>query len=211
MDKGRILYFYDALCGWCYGFSGVMNKVWEQYQNQFDFEVISGGMVLGEREGAIGKVAPYIKQAYRQVENHTGVKFGAPFLAKLDEGSQVFSSMPPAIAMSIVKEFAPSQAIPFASAIQRMIYFHGKSPEDATAYQQILAKLNISIDQLADKMLDPYYKSLAIKDFEQTATFGIRGFPSLVLVKNSQTISLLNGYQDYAYLSRKLDYYFQPT
>ena len=78
MENGKfsIIYVYDALCGWCYGFSPVIKQVFEKYQAQFDFEVISGGMILGERQGPIGEVAAYIKGAYKTVEDTTGVKFG---------------------------------------------------------------------------------------------------------------------------------------
>jgi putative protein-disulfide isomerase len=59
----KMLYFYDALCGWCYGFSPVMQKTAEVYQDQFEFQVVSGGMISGSRIGPIGTVAPYIKTA----------------------------------------------------------------------------------------------------------------------------------------------------
>lgn len=40
-------------------------------------------MVLGEREGPVGKVAPYIKQACRAVEEHSGVRFIRAFLEEV--------------------------------------------------------------------------------------------------------------------------------
>ncbi|MFW5762224.1 MAG: DsbA family protein, partial [Cyclobacteriaceae bacterium] len=92
----KIIYCYDALCGWCYGFSPVMEKIHQQYQQDFQFEVISGGMITGERIGPVGEVAPYIKQAYKLVENTTGVKFGDDFLRVLNEGKAIFTSIPPA-------------------------------------------------------------------------------------------------------------------
>ena len=62
-DKPTFFYVYDALCGWCYGFSPVMQNVAAKYDDRLNFEVISGGMVTGPRVGPIGQVAPYIKSA----------------------------------------------------------------------------------------------------------------------------------------------------
>jgi putative protein-disulfide isomerase len=43
--KPKIIYCYDAYCGWCYGFSPVIKELWLKHREQFDFETISGGMI----------------------------------------------------------------------------------------------------------------------------------------------------------------------
>ncbi|HET8830003.1 MAG TPA: DsbA family protein, partial [Pelobium sp.] len=78
-NKLEIIYVYDALCGWCYGFSDVMTKLYHEYKNDFDFEVISGGMILGDREGPISGTAELIKTHLPRVEETTGVVFGQGF------------------------------------------------------------------------------------------------------------------------------------
>jgi putative protein-disulfide isomerase len=40
-----LYYVYDPLCGWCYGFSPVINQLKESMQDEFTIEVISGVMV----------------------------------------------------------------------------------------------------------------------------------------------------------------------
>ena len=128
MEDGKfsIIYVYDALCGWCYGFSPIIKQVFEKYQTQFDFEVISGGMILGERQGPIGEVAAYIKGAYKNVEDTTGVKFGENFVnVVLQEGNLYFSSEKPAIALSVFKTIYPKKAILFAHDLQSAIYHDG--------------------------------------------------------------------------------------
>ena len=104
-DKIKLIYVYDALCGWCYGFSPVIDQFAKKYKNDLTFEVISGGMVTGGRIGSIGEVAGYISWAYKDVENATGIKFGNNFLNKtLKDGKAIFTSIPPAIAMSVFKD-----------------------------------------------------------------------------------------------------------
>ncbi len=49
VQRGRIIYVNDALCGWCYGFSPVITAIHEKYKDELDFEVISGGMVTGSQ------------------------------------------------------------------------------------------------------------------------------------------------------------------
>jgi putative protein-disulfide isomerase len=68
-----LIYCYDAYCGWCYGFSKVIKKIYSEYKNKLEFEVLSGGMILPEEPVAIGATAKYIEGAYKRVEEITGI------------------------------------------------------------------------------------------------------------------------------------------
>ncbi|MEY4661231.1 MAG: hypothetical protein RLZZ42_1183, partial [Bacteroidota bacterium] len=78
--KPTIIYCYDAYCGWCYGFSPVIKNLWQRYNQAFDFETLSGGMIPENATRHISAIAPYIRDAYKTVEETTGVKFGEDFL-----------------------------------------------------------------------------------------------------------------------------------
>ena len=56
-EKTTVLYVFDPLCGWCYGFSPVMVKLNDNYKENVKFVVISGGMVVGDRIGPLGEKA----------------------------------------------------------------------------------------------------------------------------------------------------------
>jgi putative protein-disulfide isomerase len=75
-----VYYCYDALCGWCYGFSPVIKKLAEEYKGKLDFEVLSGGMIMPENTQTIGAMAKYISESYKNVEQLTGTKFGEDYL-----------------------------------------------------------------------------------------------------------------------------------
>lgn len=47
MKKLTLLYIQDALCGWCYGMSPVMQQLYKEHQQDYNFVVLSGGMVRG--------------------------------------------------------------------------------------------------------------------------------------------------------------------
>ena len=103
-----IIYCYDAYCGWCYGFSPVINKIAGEYKDKLEIEVLSGGMMVGEEAMPIEKIGPYIQTAYRRVEELSGIKFGDDFLWHInnpDKSDWVMNSEKPAIALCILKEY----------------------------------------------------------------------------------------------------------
>lgn len=207
MAKTKILYFYDALCGWCYGFSPVIEKLTSEFEDQFDFEIVSGGLSLGKKAGPIGEVAPYIKDgAYKMVEQRCGVKFGEAFCTgPLEEGTMVLNSVPPAIALSVVKALKPEKAFSFGTILHKAIYVDGMHPEDLKWYGKYASEFGFDAEDFNQKMKEPKFKEAAEKDFELAKQFGISGFPSLVAFKDNQAYRISQGYEDYDSLAEKLN------
>ncbi|MFT5915070.1 MAG: putative protein-disulfide isomerase [Flammeovirgaceae bacterium] len=206
MEKGKFIYVYDALCGWCYGFSPVISKIYEEHKSSLEFEVISGGMILGDRIGPIGEVAPYIKNAYKQVEERADVKFGAGFLKGiLEDGKAVFTSIPPANALSAFKEFLPERAVEFAHTLQNAIYSDGIEIENKSVYPLLAEKYGIDSEEFATKMNGEEVAEKARLDFAFSSQLQVSGFPTVFYTKNSSEFFVIaQGYTDYETLAERL-------
>lgn len=199
----KIVYVYDVLCGWCYGFSPVICEFHEKYKDRVGFEVISGGMITGDRIGPIGEVASYINRAYKDVEISTGVRFGQGFLDKtLKEGEAIFTSIPPAIALSVFKSSEQRNSVQFAAALQKAIYFDGIEPENEDAYIQIASDFGLEAATFKAKMKDSFYREKAETDFRTSADLGVTGFPTVFTEKNGTYHKIANGYMPFDSLER---------
>lgn len=201
----KVIYVYDALCGWCYGFSPVIQQLYEAHGDEYEFEVISGGMITGERIGPIGEVAPYIKQAYKEVEQRTGIVFGDAFLENvLEEGSTVFSSIPPSIALAVFKKQRPGEAVRFASRLQKAIYYEGMPPEDWTAYGELATEFGLDGTAFVEAMRSEKGIALAEADFQRAQAFGVAGFPTVIVQNGEDYYLIARGYVDYKTLNNSL-------
>ena len=191
----KIYYCYDALCGWCYGFSPVITAFASQHPD-LPVRVVSGGMITGGRIGPIGEVAGYIGQAYRVVEDRCGVTFGAGFLdGVLKPGTAVFTSVPAAVAMAVFRELLPDRQLDFAASLQRAVYYDGSEPLDLDAYADRAATFGLDRTDFRKRLDAPHYQQLAQEDFEQTARWGVSGFPTVVYDDGSGKLyALARGY-----------------
>jgi putative protein-disulfide isomerase len=209
----NLIYCYDAYCGWCYGFSPVMKQIVEKYKDRLQFEVISGGMILPEQPTSISVMAPFIQQAYKTVEEHTGITFGEDFLWHIfnHEQSDWFpSSEKPAIALAIFKEAFPTQAVEIASDIQYALNFEGRDLTDDEAYRHLLEKYPIEPDVFFQKLHEPKYKELAYHDFATVQQLQIKGFPAVLLQLTSGKFYLLaNGYTPFEVLDERIQHVLQ--
>jgi len=206
MQKPKIIYVFDALCGWCYGFSPVIKAVNENYCDQFNFEVLSGGMMLGEKEGRIGLIAPYIKSAYKQVEETTGIVFGEPFLHELDKGQLYFGSEFPAIGLAVLKSHLPDQAVHLAHELQNCIYFDGKGPSDPEVYRFIAVNHGVDPDLVEKQLQEESFKQAAYYEFALSRQLQVSGYPAaFIQTTDSKFYMIARGYADYETMELRIN------
>lgn len=192
----RLTYYFDALCGWCYGFSPVLAQIQADFGDCVAIEVVSGGLFLGSRVGKINQIAPYIKSgAYKSVEARTGVKFGQPFLDDvLGDGKMTLDSILPAVALCIVKEKAPEKAIEFAGILLAAFYAEGMDSIEKKTFVDCAGRIGLESKQFAAWMEDEKYLAAAQEDFESFQASGLRGMPALVVETEADRMLLANGY-----------------
>lgn len=193
--KGKIIYIYDALCGWCYGFSPVIKKIYEQYQNSFEFEILSGGMVMGERAGLIQpEMSEYILETIPRLEAYAQVKFGEAHKQQLKDGTLYQSSLKPSAALSAFKKILPEKAIFFASDMQYKFFYEGKSLEEDATYEDILRNYDVDLEKFITDINSDQFKYLAHLEFDHVLKLGITGFPALIGKKNNDYFWLSEGF-----------------
>jgi putative protein-disulfide isomerase len=194
----KFIYVYDALCGWCFGFSPVIRKVYETYKDEADFEVISGGMVLHERAGMVDEErATYILSAIPRVEEFTGVKFGDGYKKKLEDRTMFQSSMKPAVALSVFKTYHHKEAVLFATAIQNASFKEGKDLEDDQTYLDLISTTDIDANIFQKQLHNDEFAYAANQDFQHASDMGITGFPALILQRDEQYYLVSRGYQSF--------------
>ncbi len=210
--RSKIIYVYDALCGWCYGFSKVIHACHENHKNDFDFEVLSGGMMTGERVGSINQIAPFIKSAYKTIEETTGIKFGEAYLKHLEEGTMILNSEKPSIALSVFKSILPEQAIPFVHDLQDAIYFDGKDPNENDLYRYLAVNYGIDPDEFEEKLGLEEFKDEAYYDFALAKQLQVQGYPAVLIQRGESNFYLIaKGYTDIDTLEARIKNVMKET
>lgn len=208
-QKPILIYCYDAWCGWCYGFSKVITKIEEEYKDNFDFEVLSGGMILPEQPRHFAPMAKYIQGAYKRVEELTGIEFGDDFLWHVfhpDETDWYPSSEMPAITLCIFKEYHPDKAVQIASDLQYALNFEGRDLTDKEAYRHLLPKYNIAEEEFYTKLKSEEYKQKAYYEFALVKQLKVTGYPTVLLqVTEAKFYLLAQGYTDHESLKARIE------
>ena len=207
--KPVLIYCYDAYCGWCYGFSPVLKQIELKYKNQFDFEILSGGMLINEAVVPIEKTAAFILGSYQRVEELTGIKFGSDFLWHInnpDKSDWQMNSEKPAIALCIFKEYYPERQLEFAFDLQYALNFEGRDLDDDEAYQHLLEKYSIQPEAFYAKLQSEEYLEAAQYEFALCKQLNVTGFPAVLLQQSETKFHLLaKGYIGFEELSERIE------
>ncbi len=210
-----IYYCYDAYCGWCYGFSPVIKKLYEEYKDRLPFEVLSGGMIISEDPKPISVTAGYILNAYKTVEELTGIKFGEDYLwhIKNPELSDWFpNSEKPAIALCIFKEFYEERQVEFAADLQYALLYEGRDLCDDEAYRHLLEKYSIQPETFYAKLKSEEYKEKAYYEFALCKQLQVTGYPQvLIQTGETQFFLLAKGFTTYEDLKQRIENLLQTA
>lgn len=206
--RPTIYYCYDAYCGWCYGFSPVIRRIADEYQDRIAFETLSGGMIPKEGKHHISKMAGYILGAYASVEERTGIRFGEDYLWHLrnpDLSDWFPDSEKPAIAMAVFRDYHPDRTVAFASDLQKSLYAEGRDLTDDEAYRHLLDKYDIPAEEFYRKLHEESYREKALYDFALCRQLQVNGFPAVLMQVDELKFYLLaKGYTDYETLTARI-------
>jgi putative protein-disulfide isomerase len=203
-----LYYCYDAWCGWCFGFSPVIIRIFDEFRRRLAFEVLSGGMILPEEPRPISVMAPMIQKSYKTVEERTGIRFGEDWLWHImnpDQSDWFPSSEKPAIALCVFKDYRHELAIPFAVDLQRALHVEGRDLGDDESYRHLLDKYAIPDLEFYDKLHSEEYREKAGYEFALVKQLQVTGFPTVLLqVSDSRFYLLTRGFTEYDSLRERL-------
>jgi putative protein-disulfide isomerase len=204
MERPVVYYVFDVLCSWCYGFSPNIKKLHENYQDQIDFRVMSGGMVLGDQERPIGELSDDILAAYKRIEEVSDQKFGSKFYEMQKTGTAVLSSLPGALALAAFRTYQPDNTVQFAGRMQEAIFQEGMEPASAKTFGHCAEDFGMNADDFMKLMVDKDRLELVKEEFAIVRKWGISGFPAVVFQNKDKAYLIAKGYTDYESLEKNL-------
>lgn len=197
MSKPTLIYVYDPLCSWCYGFHPVVQKLAVRFKNDLHIRIIPGGLAVGENAQTIQEGYRFIKKAHHKIEKTTGVTFGDNFKLLADEGSYLMDSEPACIAQTVINTIAPNIALKFAGSMQHALYVHGKSLNHLETFVDILKDFDVDLDIFNDRYNNLATKKETHQQFEWCKKNGASVFPTLLLKIGDEFGVMAQGYRPF--------------
>lgn len=190
----KLIYVMDPLCGWCYGNSNNMLAIKDEFKNDFELEILMGGMWLppNTQKGGPG-LSKFMADHAPPMEQTTGAKVSTAFYDLANNPEYEFNSLQGCAASVLVKEFKPEVAFEFASAVQKRFYQEGAPLDQLSTYQPILTDLEIDSDAFQQQWMQEQNLKNTQEEFDKARGLA-QGFPTLLIEMDGKLGKITSGY-----------------
>ena len=204
--KNKIYYVMDTMCGWCYGFSDVITKIHEKHKDKYDFEIIPGGMWIGDEVKKMDThLGEYIKTNNARIESLTNMHFGEAFNKNVLESSRrVLDSFPGAKAVVLFQKSNRDMSFNFLKKIQEAFFVNGEDMNDLAVYTKIAESFGISKEDFEKRFLSQELQEETFEYFNKGQELGARSFPTIILENENKRTIIAQGYSNFEELDKIL-------
>ena len=182
MSIERIIYAYDPLCGWCYGFIPVMRAVAEAHP-QVPIDVRMGGLVTGERVAPYSAARGYIVQAAARMGQVTGRPLSDAFFEKILTRDDIISnSAQPCSVVMQVREGSDDplgrKTLAYAHALQEAHFENAMDINDVATHHAVAERVGVAMDLVMPSREDA--QGQMEQEFAAARALGLNSYPTVL-------------------------------
>ncbi|KGJ95710.1 DsbA family protein [Thalassotalea sp. ND16A] len=181
MNNVKLIYVYDPMCSWCWGY----RPTWQTLQNELkgivDTEYRLGGLAPDSDAPMPEEMQLFLQQTWQKISNYLGSEFNFDFWKKCQPRR---STYPACRAALIARDHGLEQQMYFA--IQQAYYLQAQNPSETAALSSIANSLGIDKAKFKQDLHSIEFKNRLEQEIRTARALPINGFPSLVLAINGQ-------------------------
>ncbi|WP_370679600.1 DsbA family protein [Comamonas sp. GB3 AK4-5] len=209
MTVPTVRYIGDPMCSWCWGISPALQALAAYCKDHhIDFSVHVGGLRAGGGDAWNAPFKAFLRHEWETIQRVTGQPFG---FTLLDEAAFHYDTEPACravVAMSqlLAERKDASQAVlAFFSGIQKQFYVDGADPKQAAFYRPLCTQAGVPYAEFLQHFLSPQAQAATLEEFQRCRSWGIRGFPSILLDRGGEMRLLASGHTTGTALMEKLE------
>jgi len=181
----RITYLFDPLCGWCYGASPALERLWRRAD--VTLQLAPTGLFAGENARPMdASFAAFAWQNDQRIERLTGQVFSPAYQQQVLGATQArFDSTSATLGVVAVGLTEPERELEALQALQQARYIDGLDNALLSVVAEVLSSAGFAF--AANRLLAPdaelldAYEARLTAARREMARFGAQGVPTLVV------------------------------
>ena len=203
-DRCEIIYVGDPMCSWCWGISPALIQLRDHFvKEKIAFRVIVGGLRPGGGDPWDDQMKNFLRHHWEQVNQRSGQPFGYK-LMELDNFN--YDTEPACRAVVAARPLVVEKEMEFFEAIHHKFYVQSKDPNKPSFYASICDQLDVNYAIFLERFESDIIKQETINEFNLNRSWGVRGYPSVLLLNNDQLFQVTNGYATFEQMKEQIDH-----
>ena len=178
----NLIYVGDAMCSWCYGFAKPLDELLADPQDAAPLQLalVMGGLRPFTTEPIAAERATELAGHWHRVAEASGQPFAQAPHTALHSPGFVYDTEPAARATVTVRSLWPQQVWRYFKAVQHAFYADARNVVEPGVLADIAGELGLPRADFGKAFASQKMRDLTLQDFQQSQSWGIRGFPTLV-------------------------------
>lgn len=194
-NKTEIIYVGDPMCSWCWGISPDLVKLRDHYRKeQVAFRILVGGLRPGGGDPWDDQMKSFLKHHWQEVNQRSGQPFGYDLFEKENFN---YDTEPSCRALVATRSMVKDDELEFFEAIQRKFYVESQDPNETSFYSSICDEFKINFGDFVSRFESDEVKHETTNEFNLNRSWGVRGYPSVLLLHNDQLHQIAYGYSTF--------------
>lgn len=190
MSKARLIYVYDPMCSWCWGYKNTWKKLEEKLAGLVKVDYRVGGLAPDSVEPMALSMQQFLQQTWQRIAVQTGAQFNFDFWHQCQPKR---STYPACRAMLVARLFNNERAM--LETIQNGYYLNAKNPSEITTLADFATSIDIPKDEFIRLIKSEEIEQQLQSELNFVHQLPIQGFPSLVLEIDQQYFAIAIDYQ----------------
>ena len=189
-SEAKLIYVGDPMCSWCYGIAPELEKLQEDLEDDITLEIVMGGLRPYNTQKMI-ELKSFLTHHWEDVNKASGQEFNYGIL---DDTELVYDTEPPSRALIAVRNMDESKAMRFFFEIQELFYLKNKNMFLVETYEDIINGMGLDYNTFKEHFESEELKRQTKKDFLRASEYGVRSFPTLLLIEGDKRNIIAQGY-----------------
>lgn len=190
--KATLVYIYDPMCSWCWGYAPIWLKLKNSLPPHVDIMYGLGGLAPDSNEPMPAEMQKFLQQTWKNIAQQLGTQFNFDFWQQCQPRR---STYPACRAMIIARASGKEQEM--LSAIQQAYYLQAKNPSDIDTLQTLAISIGLDGDDFLQQINSQCIDGMLKAEITKMRQLPINGFPSLVLIKDNHFIPIPVDYKNW--------------
>ena len=198
----EIIYIGDPMCSWCWGIAKELKQLKNYHVAKGDsFRIVVGGLRPGGGDQWNEQFKNFLKHHWQEVNQRSGQAFGYQLF---ERASFDYDTEPACRAVVAARPFVKEQELAFFEAVQKHFYVDNEDPKEVEFYRPICKAFDIDFDAFSKTFQDPKSIKATHEEFVLNRSWGIRGYPSIVVKATDQMHLIANGYATFEQMKSRI-------
>lgn len=195
MLQKTLLYFADPMCSWCWGFSPVVQAIQQTFQDELPLQLVLGGLSPDPTTRTMDEpTKKTIREHWQHVNELSGQTFDFRFFERQDF---TYHTEPACRAVVTARRAKPELALPFLELLHRSFYTQNLDITQLPVLSELAGEIGLAPQAFAEAFDSDDARAETQRDFRISHQLQVRGFPTLIAVKDNAGTMITAGYQSW--------------